>query len=339
MEIAKIFVIFVLLLLNSSTNDLFKGVAADQIITSSSGSTFGRNSREPRFNIEFHPSDSTFHPENGQESVVMKIKDGASYNCYLPITQETKTMKTGAFLQNSSNALLENDKKILKTPDELLDVLKDEACLYRDIWLCSFDKQLDISSSSTVNNLFVLYAFALTQLAQGTSIMKGDGRTSSVTKRRCVKFTWRMKKCVVQEFVLGQFDPEATLAHNEKHSDASLLKDPRSKDASQRYHAHQYTNGTICDLTGFHRETEVRFLCTGSGTQVVIGSIKEISSCKYVVTVQAPMLCKHPMFQQERPTLNINCIKIRAENEDAFEENQIRTQITLVPEEPEHFAT
>ncbi|KAJ4749929.1 Protein OS-9 [Rhynchospora pubera] len=299
MEIAKIFVIFVLLLLNSSTNDLFKGVAADQIITSSSGSTFGRNSREPRFNIEFHPSDSTFHPENGQESVVMKNKDGASYNCYLPITQETKTMKTGAFLQNSSNALLENDKKILKTPDELLDVLKDEACLYRHEGWWSYE----LCYQKTLRQVHV------------------------------------EDEKVVQEFVLGQFDPEATLAHNEKHSDASLLKDPRSKDASQRYHAHQYTNGTICDLTGFHRETEVRFLCTGSGTQVVIGSIKEISSCKYVVTVQAPMLCKHPMFQQERPTLNINCIKIRAENEDAFEENQIRTQITLVPEEPEHFAT
>lgn len=39
----------------------------------------------------------------------------------------------------------------------------------------------------------------------------------------------------MQEFVLGQFDPEATSAYNEKHSDASLQKDPRSKDASQRY--------------------------------------------------------------------------------------------------------
>jgi hypothetical protein len=61
----------------------------------------------------------------------MKNKDGTSYNCYLPVTEETKTVKTGAFMQNSSNAFLENDKKILKTPDELLDVLKDEGCLYR----------------------------------------------------------------------------------------------------------------------------------------------------------------------------------------------------------------
>lgn len=45
------------------------------------------------------------------------------------------------------------------------------------------------------------------------------------------------------------------------------------------------------------------------------------------------------MFQQERPALHINCIEIRAENEDVFEENQGRTQITLVTEGPEQFAT
>lgn len=61
----------------------------------------------------------------------MKNKDGISYNCYLPIKEETKTVKTGAYMQNSSSALIENDKKILKTPDELIDVLKDEPCLYR----------------------------------------------------------------------------------------------------------------------------------------------------------------------------------------------------------------
>uniref|UniRef100_A0A251V5H4 Uncharacterized protein n=1 Tax=Helianthus annuus TaxID=4232 RepID=A0A251V5H4_HELAN len=48
----------------------------------------------------------------------------------------------------------------------------------------------------------------------------------------------------VQEFVLGGYDAEATTAYNRNLSDISTLKDPHSKDASQRYHAHQYTNGT-----------------------------------------------------------------------------------------------
>lgn len=40
---------------------------------------------------------------------------------------------------------------------------------------------------------------------------------------------------VVQEFILGVYDPEATAAFNQNLSDISTFKDPRSKDASQRY--------------------------------------------------------------------------------------------------------
>jgi hypothetical protein len=39
---------------------------------------------------------------------------------------------------------------------------------------------------------------------------------------------------VVQEFILGIYDEEATAAFNQNLSDISTLKDPRSKDASQR---------------------------------------------------------------------------------------------------------
>ncbi|PPR99586.1 hypothetical protein GOBAR_AA21097 [Gossypium barbadense] len=97
---------------------------------------------------------------------------------------------------------------------------------------------------------------------------------------------------VVQEFVLGVYDEEATAAVNQNLSDISTLKDPRSKDASQRYHAHQYTNGTACDLTNQPRETEVRFVC--SEPRAMISSITELSTCK--------------LFQEERPVWHtINC--------------------------------
>ncbi|KAL2929810.1 Protein OS-9-like protein [Bienertia sinuspersici] len=111
---------------------------------------------------------------------------------------------------------------------------------------------------------------------------------------------------IAQEFVLGLYDPEATSAYNQNLSDLSILKDPHSKDASQRYHAHQYTNGTVCDLTNQHRETEVRFVC--SEGKAMITSITELSTCKYALTVQSPMLCSHPLFQEERPVWHaIHC--------------------------------
>ncbi|XP_022749593.1 protein OS-9 homolog isoform X2 [Durio zibethinus] len=108
---------------------------------------------------------------------------------------------------------------------------------------------------------------------------------------------------VVQEFVLGVYDEEATAAFNQNLSDVSTLKDPRSKDASQRYHAHQYTNGTVCDLTNQPRETEVRFVC--SEPRAMISSITELSTCKYALTIQCPMLCKHPLHFLMRKNLKL----------------------------------
>jgi protein OS-9 len=130
---------------------------------------------------------------------------------------------------------------------------------------------------------------------------------------------------VVQQFVLGVYDPEATASYNQNLSDISTLKDPRSKDASQRYHAHQYTNGTLCDLTNRPRETEVRFVC--SEPRAMISSITELSTCKYALTIQSPTLCKHPLFQEERPvwhTINCNFLS-RDSKESKMEEES--TQI------------
>jgi protein OS-9 len=98
---------------------------------------------------------------------------------------------------------------------------------------------------------------------------------------------------LVQEFVLGSFDEEATAALHQESPNVSLQKDPRSQSAAQRYHAHVYTNGTICDLTDQRRETEVRFVCSETG-RALINSIKEAPTCKYTVVFHAPMLCKHP---------------------------------------------
>lgn len=131
---------------------------------------------------------------------------------------------------------------------------------------------------------------------------------------------------VVQEYVLGVFDSEATAAYHQNLSDISVLKDPRSKDASQRYHAHQYTNGTICDLTNQPRETEVRFVC--SEPRAMISSITEISTCKYALTIQSPMLCRHPLFQDEKPSWQrIDCnVLPKDDKEENVEEVNFQVQ-------------
>jgi len=136
------------------------------------------------------------------------------------------------------------------------------------------------------------------------------------------------EKKIIQEFVLGVYDEEATAALHRNSPDVSLQKDPRSKTAAQRYHAHVYTNGTICDLTNEPRETEVRFMCADSD-RPSINSIKEVSTCKYALIVQCPKLCSHPLFQEERPSwYTINCNTLSNGNERAEKEDK-DTQLAL----------
>ncbi|ONM33351.1 Protein OS-9-like protein [Zea mays] len=255
-------------------------VANDQIFTTS-GLPFGRSSREPRYRVEFHPVDSPFHPENGQESVPMASHEGKRYKCFLPV-EETKTMKS-MLPQNATNIIIESERRIKpKEPDELLEVLKDQ-CFYRHEGWWSYE--------------FCYYG----KIRQ---VHVEDGK-------------------VIQEFVLGEFDDDATAAYHENSTSELADDDHHVKDISKRYHVHLYTNGTV------------RFVC--SEPTVLISSVKEISSCKYVVTIQSPMLCKNPLFQQEKRTLPIHCNELPAKAESGAEDGLLpkEAQISIIPDQDE----
>lgn len=239
-------------------------VLAEQIFPTHAGG-LSRSSREPKYDIEFHTEDSPFHPDDDQESVIMPKKNGDKFQCFLPKVEKSKSGKP-TIHQNMTSLILETEKRFkLKTPDELLEALKDRCFIRQEGW----------------------WSYEFCYHKKLRQIHVEDER-------------------VVQEFVLGEYDAEATAAYNQNLSDVSTLKDPRSKDASQRYHAHQYTNGTTCDLTNEPRETEVRFVC--SEPRAMISSITELSTCKYALTIQCPTLCKHPLFLEERPVWHtINC--------------------------------
>ncbi|KAM7508276.1 hypothetical protein LguiA_018729 [Lonicera macranthoides] len=283
----RILLWFILLSINLFT----LGVLADQIFPAHTGGTFGRSSREPKYKIEFHQEDSPFQPDDDQESVVMPNKNGEKFLCFLPKVEKSKNEKP-VIQQNTSSLIVGTEKRIKqKTPDELLEVLKDGCFLRQEGWWS--------------------YEFCYQQKLRQVHLEDDK---------------------VVQEFVLGVYDAEATASYNQNLSDISTLKDPRSKDASQRYLAHQYTNGTMCDLTNQPRETEVRFVC--SEPRAMISSITELSTCKYALTIQCPMLCKHPLFQEERPVWHIiNCNvlpKDYTEPKREQESSQNEKKITMV---------
>ncbi|KAL8223164.1 hypothetical protein R6Q57_020563 [Mikania cordata] len=262
-------------------------VLADQIFHTHAGGLI-RSSQEPKYDIEFHTEDSPFLPDNDQESVVMPKKTGDKFLCYLPKVEKSKSEKP-AIQENTTSLILETEKRFkLKTPDELLEALKDRCLIRQEGWWS--------------------YEFCYNNMLRQIHVEEDK---------------------VVQEFVLGKYDADATSAYNRNLSNISTLKDPRSKDASQRYHAHKYTNGTTCDLTNEPRETEVRFVC--SEPRAMISSITELSTCKYALTVQCPTLCKHPLFKEERPVwYTINCNPLpkdykqpKVEDEDITHEHYI----------------
>ncbi|XP_051150727.1 protein OS-9 homolog [Andrographis paniculata] len=258
-------------------------VSSDQIIPAHTGGTFGRSSREPKFRIDFHLEDSPYHPDHDQESIVMPNKNGEKFLCFLPKVEKSKSGKVVS-PQNISSMIVESETRVkLKTPDELLEVLKDRCFIRQEGWWS--------------------YEFCY----------QNKLRQIHVEDEK-----------VVQEFVLGFYDADATEAYHQNRSDMSTLKDPRSKDASQRYHAHIFTNGTLCDLTNEPRETEVRFVC--SEPRAMISSITELSTCKYALTFQCPTLCKHPLFQEERPvwhTIHCNALPKDEAKVDSPEEGKI----------------
>jgi protein OS-9 len=72
----------------------------------------------------------TFLQDDDQESMVMPNKNGENYICFLPKVVKAKSEMPLTQL-NVSSLIVETEKRVkLKTPDELLEELKD-SCLVR----------------------------------------------------------------------------------------------------------------------------------------------------------------------------------------------------------------
>ena len=112
--------------------------------------------------------------------------------------------------------------------------------------------------------------------------------------------------------------------HVRVHAQPLLAAPPRrapqvdSADVSGAtpYVAHRYTGGDACELTGQARSVEVRFTCARGAADTLLTSIREPSSCAYVVTIATPRLCKHPGFQAApREAALIQCHRVSEEEE------------------------
>ncbi|KAL6558493.1 Protein OS-9 [Orobanche minor] len=63
-------------------------VLSDQIVPAHTGGTFGRSSREPKFQIEFHSEDSPFHPVNAGRIISLSTQSSTRRSSTMPRRQK-----------------------------------------------------------------------------------------------------------------------------------------------------------------------------------------------------------------------------------------------------------
>ncbi|KAK2178083.1 hypothetical protein NP493_563g02001 [Ridgeia piscesae] len=114
------------------------------------------------------------------------------------------------------------------------------------------------------------------------------------------------------EFCYGKHIRQFHMEDGKIHSDVIFLGHYESEydwnnvSATQanrlnRYHSQRYVNGSLCDLTGKARRTEVRFVCA-DGQGDYLGRVEEAESCVYVLTVYTTKICRHPYLKP--PSVN-----------------------------------
>jgi len=101
------------------------------------------------------------------------------------------------------------------------------------------------------------------------------------------------------EYKLGDFMKSESLV-SQHNANTNV-----NANQNEGYVSQQLKHGTICDLTGRHRETEVRFACNLQ-TVEQISLVKEISTCKYLVIINTPRLCK-PGVSENAHSQEITC--------------------------------
>ncbi|XP_054261897.1 endoplasmic reticulum lectin 1-like isoform X1 [Macrosteles quadrilineatus] len=115
-----------------------------------------------------------------------------------------------------------------------------------------------------------------------------------------------------QEYYLGRWDKAAHQKLSQE-LDAGLHYPPPVKKLdglSLPYIQLNLTDGTICDLNGQPRRTNVLYVCYTMGKHEIY-SFKETSTCQYEMIVLSSLLCQHPKYKpQDTGEHPINCLPV-----------------------------
>lgn len=211
---------------------------------------------------------------SGRESYETMWLNHKQYLCSIPIVEAPQRNET-----SEAEALAEEKKELARATDrgwELLQDLGGGSCLYfiSGWWSYSF-----------------CYGQEITQFHQ---LPPQPGRPAFPPQR----------DPTYPQYVLGRVkshvkDKEDLDSSTEVSAQADQSRHPPTTElqvkGDTRYLVQKFDDGTTCDLTGKPRRTEVQFHCN-ENVNDVIGWIKEVTTCSYLMVVYTPRLCRDVAF-------------------------------------------
>jgi hypothetical protein len=107
-------------------------------------------------------------------------------------------------------------------------------------------------------------------------------------------------KAITADYTLGRYNAARSVT-----SGAAAFEFSGTDAATGRpYFSTFFDGGTVCDLTGAPRVAELRLACSADGSNT-IGQVSEPSTCAYTITLESPVLCSYPGFEQPGVIENI----------------------------------
>lgn len=75
-----------------------------------------------------------------------------------------------------------------------------------------------------------------------------------------------------------------------------------------------YTNGSMCEATGYGRKSTIRFTCSPNAAEDIISRVDEFETCHYLLTITTNRLCSIPIFRGLEPQ-KISCSPLITKHE------------------------
>lgn len=140
-------------------------------------------------------------------------------------------------------------------------------------------------------------------------------------------------------YILGRFSEHASSKRKgDKDEKSTTDVTALQTQGDTRYLVQHLSGGTICDLTGRERHIEVQFHCHPQSTDQIF-TIKEVSTCSYLLVLYTPRLCNDVAFQppQENKPYSVICREIlRPEEVEPWEEEKMKQATDVLTKEKPH---